>query len=213
MNLSLSSDRKAFLAALCADTMLRLQPHAPSCVPFQTICVLAAYATCPLDEDVDHDLARWKRWFMRPVHQLWCVLCLYTLVLNGLLALVRGAPWMGWYFVFQCAATGLHLFAGVGLYVGLCLGDSWRQFPLLLTVSAFASGQYFLMTNFGVWLSDAMYPHTWSGLIACYAAGIPFLTWSCLSDAVFMCTGYALIHYRVPSRKREWLEMGDVMIE
>jgi hypothetical protein len=33
---------------------------------------------------------------------------------------------------------------------------------------------FFLITNFGVWMLSNMYPHTASGLIACYAAGLPF---------------------------------------
>ncbi|HEY1166185.1 MAG TPA: DUF6580 family putative transport protein [Chitinophaga sp.] len=33
---------------------------------------------------------------------------------------------------------------------------------------------FFLVSNAGVWLLDNMYPRTFSGLIACYAAAIPF---------------------------------------
>ena len=33
---------------------------------------------------------------------------------------------------------------------------------------------FFIITNFGVWLSDTLYPDTFAGLIACYKAGIPF---------------------------------------
>ncbi|GAA0563126.1 DUF6580 family putative transport protein [Chitinophaga japonensis] len=33
---------------------------------------------------------------------------------------------------------------------------------------------FFLVTNFGTWLLGNMYPHTFSGLMACFAAGIPF---------------------------------------
>jgi hypothetical protein len=33
---------------------------------------------------------------------------------------------------------------------------------------------FFLISNAGTWLLGNMYPHTFSGLIACYAAAIPF---------------------------------------
>jgi len=33
---------------------------------------------------------------------------------------------------------------------------------------------FFVVTNFGTFLTTNLYPHTLSGLIACYAAGIPF---------------------------------------
>lgn len=33
---------------------------------------------------------------------------------------------------------------------------------------------FFVVTNFGTFLTTNLYPHTLSGLISCYAAGIPF---------------------------------------
>ena len=33
---------------------------------------------------------------------------------------------------------------------------------------------FFLMSNFGVWATSGMYPRTFSGLMACYVAAIPF---------------------------------------
>ncbi len=33
---------------------------------------------------------------------------------------------------------------------------------------------FFVVTNFGTWLVDGMYPHTLAGLGICYAAAIPF---------------------------------------
>ncbi len=34
---------------------------------------------------------------------------------------------------------------------------------------------FFLITNFGVWMSGLMYPKTAAGLLACYTAGLPYL--------------------------------------
>jgi hypothetical protein len=34
--------------------------------------------------------------------------------------------------------------------------------------------QFFLITNFGVWAFSNFYPKTFAGLMACYAAGVPF---------------------------------------
>ena len=33
---------------------------------------------------------------------------------------------------------------------------------------------FFLASNFGVWMSSAMYPRTATGLAACYVASLPF---------------------------------------
>jgi hypothetical protein len=42
----------------------------------------------------------------------------------------------------------------------------------LVTVAG--SVQFFLVTNFGHWLTTTMYPHTWDGLLTCYLAALPF---------------------------------------
>ncbi len=34
---------------------------------------------------------------------------------------------------------------------------------------------FFIITNFGVWLTSTMYPLTWQGLVAAYISAIPFL--------------------------------------
>ena len=48
--------------------------------------------------------------------------------------------------------------------------------------------QFFLITNFGVWLGSAFaYPHTLSGLAACYTAAIPFYGLTLASD--LLCSG------------------------
>jgi hypothetical protein len=45
--------------------------------------------------------------------------------------------------------------------------------------------QFFLITNFGVWAFLDSYPHTGTGLAACYIAGLP-LFWNTLAgDAVY----------------------------
>lgn len=48
-----------------------------------------------------------------------------------------------------------------------------------------ASGIFFLVTNFSVWLEGTMYPKTTAGLMTCYAAGLPFLKNTVLGDLFF----------------------------
>ncbi len=55
----------------------------------------------------------------------------------------------------------------------------------IIGTSLLGSILFFLITNFSVWLIDGMYPHTFSGLIACYAAGIPFCQYGVLSALVY----------------------------
>ncbi|MBP1651912.1 MAG: hypothetical protein H6Q26_2069 [Bacteroidetes bacterium] len=46
---------------------------------------------------------------------------------------------------------------------------------LTILIASIGSGVvFFMITNLGTFLTTNLYPHTLSGLIACYAAGIPF---------------------------------------
>lgn len=46
---------------------------------------------------------------------------------------------------------------------------------LNVLLAAIGSGVlFFLISNFGTFATTSLYPHTFSGLMACYAAGIPF---------------------------------------
>ncbi len=51
---------------------------------------------------------------------------------------------------------------------------------------------FFLLTNFGVWLVDPLYPKTLTGLGLCYLAAIPFLMSQFLGDCVYSVFIYYL---------------------
>jgi hypothetical protein len=53
---------------------------------------------------------------------------------------------------------------------------------------------FFLLSNFMVWMggSEAMYPHTMSGLAACYAAAVPFYGNDLLSTGLFAAAFFGL---------------------
>lgn len=58
---------------------------------------------------------------------------------------------------------------------------------------------FFLISNFGVWLGWRMYPPTWAGLMACYAAAVPFFGSSLVSSVLFtglLFGGYELYRRR-----------------
>jgi hypothetical protein len=49
----------------------------------------------------------------------------------------------------------------------------------------FASVIFFILSNFGVWIQGFMYPMSFSGLIACYVAAIPFFGWTIVGNVVY----------------------------
>jgi len=84
----------------------------------------------------------------------------------------------------------------------VCLG-LWlrpRRSPLRIAgASLCASGLFFLITNFGVWLNDALYGRSLAGLVACYVAAIPFFGNTLLGDAFYSLVlfgGFTLLENR-----------------
>lgn len=55
----------------------------------------------------------------------------------------------------------------------------------VLTIGLFGTLLFFLISNFGVWISSNMYPKSLEGLIQCYIAGIPFIKGTLLGDLGF----------------------------
>lgn len=51
-----------------------------------------------------------------------------------------------------------------------------RQMSVTRVIAApvIASTSFFLVSNYAVWVVSAIYPHTMTGLAACYAAGLAF---------------------------------------
>lgn len=61
---------------------------------------------------------------------------------------------------------------------------------------------FFIVTNFGVWIESGMYPHSASGLAACYIAAIPFFQNTLAGDlfyAALLFGGFALLQRLVPA--------------
>ena len=75
-----------------------------------------------------------------------------------------------------------------------------RQSFLTIASAAVASSVlFFLVTNFGAWLSHGMYPMTAQGLVQSYAAGLPFFQNTLLGNLFFSAVlfgGFALLQKR-----------------
>lgn len=67
-----------------------------------------------------------------------------------------------------------------------------------IAAAALASSlSFFVITNFMVWATEQLYPHTLGGLSECFLAGIPFYRNQVLGDAVYTVAifgGYALLN-------------------
>ncbi len=71
-----------------------------------------------------------------------------------------------------------------------------RLTPVRVGVGAVSCSVFFFVTtNLAVWLFGGWYPHTWNGLLQCYAAALPFLRNMVCCDLLWstlLFGGYAL---------------------
>ena len=78
-----------------------------------------------------------------------------------------------------------------------------RVTPIRVGAAAIASSiLFFVVTNFGVWMTGAMYPHTLAGLAACYVAAVPFFQNTLAGDLFFsglLFGGFALLERMLPA--------------
>ena len=75
----------------------------------------------------------------------------------------------------------------------------------IFLASVAASVVFFVITNFGVWLSTPYYEKTSVGLAACFTAAIPFFHQTLLSDLFFVAILFGLfeiLKVKVPSLER-----------
>ena len=78
--------------------------------------------------------------------------------------------------VFYGAYIGQLFFVyGTFLFITWIATRIKKADALTILVASVGTGVvFFLITNLGTFLTTNLYPHTFSGLMACYAAGIPF---------------------------------------
>ena len=86
----------------------------------------------------------------------------------------------------------------------VCMGFYLRERRTALPIAGAAvasSALFFIVTNFGVWAFDSLYPRTFEGLVVCYVAAIPFFG-NTLAGSLFYTTvlfgGFALAERKIP---------------
>ena len=88
--------------------------------------------------------------------------------------------------LFTWSAFGFIGLSGVFLQAGL--PPRQKAIKSLFWCGGFgvlAACFFFLYTNFGWWVLSGMYPHTLSGLVACYINGLPFFKTNLIGDIIF----------------------------
>ncbi len=162
--------------------LARLLPHAYNFTPIGAIALFgAAYFGS-------------KKWaFLVPIIALW----ISDLLLNN--------------FVYSAFYEGFALFTSGFLYIygafalivvlGIYLFDK-VTIPRVLGGAIGGSLIFFIVSNFGVWLTSPMYPLTIEGLLMCYTAAIPFFHNTLGGTVIYSAVlfgGYEYLKYKSPS--------------
>jgi len=168
------------ITIIFAAAFSRVIPHMPNFSPMDAITLFAAA----------HFAHRWQA-FVIPFAAMWLSSLfidnvIYASYHKSFVWMYPGFHWqyLGYAFI---AILGLSIFrkgisvlkiAGAGLSAGLI---------------------FFLVSNFGVWMRDALYTKDLAGLIACYTAAIPFYRGTLFGDIFYTTVlfgGFALVSRR-----------------
>jgi hypothetical protein len=153
----------------------RLIPHPPNVAPIGAMALFgAAYFT-------QRYLA-----FLIPIISMW----FSDLVLNNIV--------YGQYFDhFVWVYDGFYWTYGAFILIGIIGFVTLKRIKTqnLILASLSASIVFFLLSNFGVWASTSMYPKDFSGLMACYTAGLPFFKNTIMGDLVYTGVLFGVYEY------------------
>jgi hypothetical protein len=95
-----------------------------------------------------------------------------------LLAMLAGDFFVGFHILMPVVYASFLISTAIGFWL-----RERRSAVRVGGVVLLGAIQFFLITNFGVWMFLNSYPKTFAGLIACYAAGVPFF-WNTLAGDI-----------------------------
>lgn len=110
--------------------------------------------------------------------QAYLVPLLAMIITDPIIAAFYGVPAFGKSRMF------VYLSLMISVLIGRIIA-SRASVPRITAACLAGSLQFFLITNFGVWLGSSYYPQSAAGLGACYLAGLPFFERTALGDLFF----------------------------
>ena len=160
-----------------AAAFSRMIPHLPNLSPIGAVGLFGAA----------HFAKRWQA-VLIPLAAVW----LSDLFLNNVVyaAYTEGFVWFYGGFQWQYISYILIAFFGMAVFSKKINAKN------VLFGALGASLIFFLLSNFGVFMSGTMYPMNAAGLIACYTAAIPFAQATLMGNLVFgalLFGGYYLL--------------------
>jgi hypothetical protein len=154
----------------------RIIPHPPNFTPIIAIALLSSYAFK-------------NKWMIIviPLMAMW----ISDLVINNYL-------YAGYYDSLLIFSSGFLWVYGAIICIALLGTILIKKVKMSNIALSSISGSliFFFITNFGVWISGAMYPKSLFGLIECYTLALPFFGNALVGDLVYctiLFTSYSLV--------------------
>ncbi len=168
MNHEKQNTLKFVLVLILVAAFSRIIPHPHNFTPVGGIAVFGSYF-----------LGR-KIWaFLVPLFSLW----LSDLFINNIIYPIQYPQYY----------EGFNLFGSFWVYGSflLMIPIAWRllstfTLPRLALTGFSTASLFFLITNYGSWLNNPLYPQNFSGLLTSYVAGLPFFQNTLLGDICYL---------------------------
>ena len=168
MNHEKQNTLKFVLVLIFIAALSRIIPHPHNFTPVGGIAVFGSYF-----------LGR-KIWaFLVPLFSLW----LSDLFINNIIYPIQYPQYY----------EGFTLFGSFWVYGSflLMIPIAWGLLSTFtlprLAITGFSTASlFFLVTNFGSWLNNPIYPQNFSGLLTSYVAGLPFFQNTLLGDICYL---------------------------
>lgn len=153
-------NRSTVIALIALAVVSRLLPHPPN---FVFLGALGLFAGC----------------HFRGIAAI--LIPLVALLISYVIGHFASITGMGFYN----PVVMITVYAGIAVsgLIGMTLRDR-RSAGRVVTASLACSATFFLLSNFGVWLSG-MYSVSFAGLLACYAAALPFFQYTLAGDLMY----------------------------
>ena len=161
------------LSLIVMGAVLRLIPHPPNLAPVGAMSLFAG-AT----------LTGWQAYFVP--------LILMT-VTSPIMGLMQG------FEPFSRATFFVYASFLISVWIGKHLRGTYSA--RRIGAGAFlCAAQFYLITNFPVWLFGTLYPHTLAGLTACYIAALPFFGYTLIGN-LFYAAFFFGAHFWLTQRR------------
>jgi hypothetical protein len=156
-----------------AAALLRLIPHPPNFAPIGSVALFGG--------------AKLRGW------QAYLVPLLAMVVTDPIRSRMEGA-----YAAYSWFTLIIYSSFMISVLLGRLFLRRSASVARIASVTLLGSLQFYLVTNFPSWASaHSLYAHTWSGLMECYTAALPFFGRTLLADLFYtglLFTAYALLN-------------------